>query len=117
MKKLGFGLAAILSLSLSTATAIACPSEREVAPEQVPTQPAVYTLRTQFDIIAPDLGESGAVGDVRASLRRLNGVKAVEVKLAGDTGRVIVRFNPRKVKRADLIKAVEALGYKLHVPA
>lgn len=65
-------------------------------------------ITTDFDVRGMTCG--GCEVGVRMAVNRLDGISAV--KASHEEGRASVTYDPARVKREDIIKAIEQLGYK-----
>jgi Cu+-exporting ATPase len=73
-------------------------------------EPAAGTER-QADFTVPGMGSDHCAGLITTSLKRLEGVRAVQTTIAAHA--VSVRFDPRVVDAAGLQRAIEAAGYEV----
>src|SRR5690349_23607152 len=100
-------LAFTFAMALVPAAAYACPGmEHEAKPKD--EKPAVETASASLRIEGL---ENGSALKVKTALKKLAGV--IKVSVVVKDKRAIVRFDPKQVNTAKLIKAVKDLGLKV----
>lgn len=119
MRNRSMSVVAGLVVALASAAALACggcdSASKGAATAPVDAQTAVSAADQQATIAVEGMTCASCSISIRTTLKKLDGVKAVEA--SHEKNQVSVTYDPAKVKPAQLVEAISKLGYPASLPA